>query len=169
MIAQALTNFLTGLPLPPELLTALIGMLPVLEIRAAIPVGHGVLGLSWFSSFAWSYAGSLLPGLAILYATDPTLEFCNRHSKTCHRLIGGVIEHTRRHFAHRHAKFGKFFVLVVTAIPFPGFGIWTGALAAAVFGVEKYLAIKLMALGNFIACLVVLLISLGAFRAVAAL
>jgi uncharacterized membrane protein len=165
MIKQALTSALTSLPLPPEILTVIIAILPVLEIRAAIPVGHGILGLSWFSAFAWSYVGSLVPGLVILYATEPVLDFCNRRSRTCHRVIGGLIEHTRRHFAKHHEKFGRLLVLVITAIPFPGFGIWSGALAAAVFGVEKRRAIKLMLVGNLVASLVVLLVSMGVVKA----
>jgi uncharacterized membrane protein len=167
MIKQALTSALTSLPLPPEILTVLIAMLPVLEIRAAIPVGHGILGLSWFSAFAWSYFGSLIPGLVILYATEPVLGFCNQRSRTCQRVIGRALEHTRRHFAQQHEKFGHLLVLVITAIPFPGFGIWSGALAAAVFGVEKRQALKLMLVGNVIASLVVLLVSMGVVKAAA--
>ena len=167
MISQTLTSALTNLPLPPELLTALIAMFPVLEIRAAIPVGHGILGLSWFSAFAWAYVGSLVPGIVILYATEPVLGFCNQHSHICHRLIGGALDHTRRHFAQHHEKFGHLLVFIITAIPFPGFGIWTGALAAAVFGVEKHRALKLMLAGNVIASLIVLLVSMGVVRAAA--
>jgi uncharacterized membrane protein len=166
MISQALTHAVTSWPLPPELLAAFIAMLPVLEIRAAIPVGHEVLALSWFSSFAWSYVGSLVPGLAILYATEPVLGFCNERSRTCKRVIGGVLERTRHHFAQRHEKFGRWFLLIVTAIPFPGFGIWSGALAAVIFGVDKYKAIKLMLLGNLVACFIVLLAAMGVVKAV---
>lgn len=169
MIAQAVTSVVSRWPLPPELLTFFLAMLPVVEMRGAIPVGHGVFGLTWFSAFAWSYGGSLLPGVVIMLLAEPVFGWCNRKSQFCNRLIGKTLERTRTHFAKRHERFGDLFLLLVSAIPFPGFGVWSGALAAIVFGVPRRRAIRLMALGNLVACIIVVLATMSIFKAASAL
>ena len=165
MIAQAITATVSRWPLPPELLTFFLSMLPIIEMRGAIPVGHGIFGLTWFSAFAWSYVGSLMPGVVIMLLAEPVIGWCNRKSPFCNRLIGRTLERTRTHFAKKHERFGDLFLLILVALPFPGTGVWSGALAAIVFGVPRHRAIRLMVLGNLAACIIVTLAAMGLFKA----
>src|SRR5437773_7161462 len=110
MIAQAITSSVSRWPLPPELLTFFLATLPIIEMRGAIPVGHGIFGLSWFSAFAWSYFGSLAPGIVIVLLAEPVIDWCSRKSPFCNRLIGRTLERTRKHFGKKHERFGELFL-----------------------------------------------------------
>lgn len=169
MLSHAIMSAVSRWPLPPELLTFFLAMLPVVEMRGAIPFALGVLKLSWISAFAWSYVGSLLPGLIVLRLAEPVINWCSRKSAFCNRIIGKTLNHTREHFAKKHERFGELFLLAIVSVPFPGFGVWTGALAAVVFGVPRPKAAKLMALGNLVACAIVLLASEGVIKLAAVL
>ena len=48
--------------LPPELLTFLIAMTPIGELRAAIPIALSVYHLTPLKAFFWSVLGNLIPG-----------------------------------------------------------------------------------------------------------
>ena len=164
MLSHIITDSVSRWPLPSEALTFFLAMLPIVEARGAIPVGHGVFGLSWLSTFVWSYFGSLTPGVVIMVLAEPIINWCSRKSAVCNRIIGKTLAKTRERFSKRHAKFGDFFLLIVAAIPLPLFGIWTGALAAIVFGIPRRRAIWLMAVGNAIACVIIMLASMGLFK-----
>ena len=161
---EQLIAFFTHFHWPPEVVTFLMAVMPVLEARAAIPVGHGVLGLSWFSSFFWSYAGSLFPGIVILLAVEPALSWCNRKSPFCKRVLGAALDHARKHYQKHHERFGEAALFIVASLPLPLFGVWTGSLGAVVFGVPLKRALILLAMGNAVACLLVTLASAGIFR-----
>ena len=169
MFAQTITDTVARWPFPPELLTFFLAMVPIVEMRGAIPVGHGIFGLSWFSSFAWSYLGSLTPGIFIMLLAEHVISWCNRKSPFCNRLIGKALERTRKHFSKQHEQFGNIFLLVFVALPFPGTGVWSGSLAAIVFGIPRARAIWLLAIGNIIACAIVTLAAMGLFKAASVL
>ena len=42
------------------LITFFIGMVPIIELRGAIPIGVG-MGLSYFESFIFSFIGNIVP------------------------------------------------------------------------------------------------------------
>ena len=42
------------------LITFFVGMVPILELRGAIPIGVG-LGLSYFEAFICSFIGNIIP------------------------------------------------------------------------------------------------------------
>lgn len=149
---------------PGELATLLIAMLPIVEMRGAIPLGHGVFGLSWFSSYFWSYLGSLIPGVVILYLTEPAIEWCNRKSPVCRRVIGGLLDKVRHHYHRHHARFGEIGVFIICSLPLPLLGVWTASAGAVIFGIPFRRALTLLAMGNAVACLLVTLASMGVIK-----
>ena len=152
--------------MPGELATFLIATLPVVEMRGAIPLGHGVFGLSWFSAYFWSYLGSLLPGVIILYLTEPALSWCNRKSPFCKRIIGGFLDRARQHYHRHHERFGEIGILIISSLPLPLMGVWTSSAGAVVFDIPYRRALALMAIGNAVACLLVTLASMGVIKIV---
>ena len=46
--------------IPNELLVLIISMIPVIELRGAIPIAMG-LGMSWWKAFTLSVIGNLIP------------------------------------------------------------------------------------------------------------
>ena len=59
--------------------TFFISMVPLIELRGAIPVGCG-LGLSWWQNYLVSVIGNMLPIPFILLLVESVLNFMKRHN-----------------------------------------------------------------------------------------
>lgn len=57
------------------LLTGLIGMLPVIELRGAIPVGVFTFNLTYIESFICSFIGNIIPVYFIVKYIRPLFDF----------------------------------------------------------------------------------------------
>ena len=106
----------------------LISMIPIVELRGAIPVA-AALRLPVLSSYAAAVLGNLLPVPFILLLITP---LCNILKKTklfawFPRLVEKKVEKNRSK-VEKYAKWGLF---IFVAIPLPGTGAWTGALVAS--------------------------------------
>ncbi|RLF89714.1 ligand-binding protein SH3 [Thermococci archaeon] len=55
-------------------------------------------------------------------------------------------------------------LMVFVAIPLPGTGVWTGALAAYIFGMEKRRTMTALLIGGMLSILITLIPSLGALK-----
>lgn len=145
-----------------QLVTFFIAMLPVAELRGAIPVGLGVYGLSPLSAFIWSVLGNLVPVIFLLWLLEPCSKYLSHHFYFFNRFFAWLFERTRRKYNHRFEIWGALALIAFVAIPLPVTGGWTGAAAAFVFGIPFKKALPLISLGIIIAGLIVTLISLGA-------
>ena len=111
-----------------------ISMLPIIELRGAVPVGVG-MGLPFLPVYLVAAVGNMLPVPVILLLVKPVLQFMAKF-KIFEKLVNTVME--KGHAAG--AKFGnaKYWALYTfVAIPLPGTGAWTGSLAAALLDLEK--------------------------------
>ena len=107
-------------------------MLPVTELRAALPLGL-VWGLSPRQAFLWAVAGNLMPVIPAL------LVFGRLFSGP--RFDGQGPAAALAHYAIRRrdalSRWGPAGVAALVAVPLPGTGVWTGCLVAAALGLEK--------------------------------
>ena len=106
----------------------LISMIPIVELRGALPVA-AALRLPVFSSYIAAVLGNLLPVPFILLLITPV---CNLLKKTkvfawFPRLVEKKVENNRAK-VEKYARWGLF---LFVAIPLPGTGAWTGALVAS--------------------------------------
>jgi len=160
---ERLIEIVTSLALPPEAMTCLLSALPVTELRASIPIAHGVLGLSLPSAFFWSFLGSLVPGAVILLAGEKLIAWGNRKSAWFSRIVGRQLTRTHKAFSKKHERYGEVGLVVFVGIPLPFTGVWTGALAALIFGIPFRRSFPLIAVGNAIAGTIVALATAGIF------
>jgi len=158
-----MTQWILGLHLAPELLTFLLAMLPVAELRVAIPVALGIFGMSIPAAFIFSWLGSIVPAFILVYGLGFLSDFLSRNSKTMKKFFDWWFERTYKRFWKHHEKFGSVALVIFVAIPLPVTGVWTGSVASFLFGVEKKKSIALIALGSFIAGVIVTLVYLGVF------
>ncbi len=106
----------------------IISMLPIIELRGAIPVAFA-LGLPLVPSFLVSVIGNLIPVPFILWLITP---FCNWLKKT--RLFAWFPAFLERKVSKNQEKVTKYAnwgLFLFVAIPLPGTGAWTGALIAS--------------------------------------
>ncbi|HEB01393.1 MAG TPA: ligand-binding protein SH3 [Candidatus Portnoybacteria bacterium] len=149
--------------LPPELLTLIMAMLPIVELRGAIPVALGVYHLSWPAAFGWAVLGNLIPVIFLLYLLDPLSRYLSHHFYFFNRFFIWLFEGTRRRHNHRFELLGALALITLVAVPLPMTGGWTGALVAFVFGIPFKKALPLIGLGILIAGTITTLISLSLF------
>jgi len=150
---------------PPEISTILVAMLPIAELRVALPLAIGTYKLSLFSAFLWSFIGNMIPVFFILWFLEPVSEFLMRNSSFWRRFFKWLFERTRRRFKENSQRYGVIIALILfVAIPLPITGAWTGAVAAFLFGVPYRKAVLSIAVGVLIAGIIVSALYFGTTR-----
>lgn len=145
------------------LATFLISLIPVLELRAAIPIALASFDLSIAEIFIVSVLGSFLPAIVIVYWLEPISNFL-RKFKFFDAFFEGLFKRTRAKFDKKYALGSNVALMLFVGVPLPGTGAWTGALIAWLFNFDKKQALISIALGCVIAGLIVLLASLGVIK-----
>lgn len=148
--------------MPPELITLLISMLPISELRGAIPFAIGVYNMSALSAFLWAVLGNIIPIIFILWGLDLLINKLLIHRiYVLNRFFTWLFERTRRNHSKKFERWKEFALVILVAIPLPFTGAWTGALAAFVFGIPIKRAFPLIVLGVLIAGLIVTSVTVG--------
>ncbi len=153
------TSLLTAPLLNKALGVFFISMLPIIELRGAIPVG-AALGLPWYLNMAVSVIGNLLPVPFILWFSVKVFDFLKKHN-----ICTGIIKKIEDRAMRRSESLatGEFIGLMLfVAIPFPGTGAWTGALIAALLQFDRKKSFWYITLGVLIAAIIMILVSYGA-------
>ncbi len=144
--------------LSPWVIVLLISMLPIVELRGAIPVAIAVLGMPWQEAVPLAILGNMLPIPFLLLFLEWFLKLISRfgwgkkftewlYSRTLKR--GKVVE--------RYAELG---LIVFVGIPLPGTGGWTGSLAAKIFCLPFWKSLLCVFMGVLLAALIVTLVTL---------
>ncbi len=111
------------------LLTMLVSMIPVVELRGGIPFGVGV-GLPVWAAFLAAVIGNLIPVPFIIVYIRRIFQWMRRRLPKLNRLVDRL--ERKAHLKGRRVNKYKYLGLAVfVAIPLPGTGAWTGSLAAA--------------------------------------
>ena len=144
-------------------------MVPLIELRGAIPVAVGMdLGLPEWLVLIVAILGNILPVPVIYLFARKVLEwgskvkwksfnkFCNFCLKKGEKAGDKLMKQT-----HGGVYWGLF---LFVAIPLPGTGAWTGTLAASILKLDfKKTSLSIIA-GVLVAGLIMLSVSLGLFK-----
>ncbi len=144
----------------------LISMLPVVELRGAVPWGVAC-GLPFFSTYLVAALGNMIPVPFILYIVKPILLWLQKT-----KLFGKIATFCLDKGRKAGAKFGdaKFLALFrFVAVPMPGTGAWTGSLAAALLDLDKKKSFIAVLFGVLTAGIIMGIASYGVLGAVRAL
>jgi uncharacterized membrane protein len=147
---------------PPDLATALMAMIPILELRAAIPFGIEVFGLSPVEALIMSYLGNAVPAFIVLFGLEAIAKWSNKHVKWCNRCITRFMKRTERTFHGKYKRYGALALFIFTAIPLPVTGVWTASVAAVVFRIKWKYSLPAILLGMVAAGVIVTLVTLFA-------
>ncbi len=138
--------------------TFFISMLPIIELRGAIPVG-AASGLPWYVNYLLCCIGNMLPVPVILFFVEYVLDFMKR-IKHLDRIAYWVEEKAEK-YKGQVTKYATWGLLLFVAVPLPGTGAWTGSLVAAFIKMKKKTAFFSVLGGVLIAGAIVTLISYG--------
>ena len=140
---------ITGADVGKYLATFIISMIPVIELRGAIPIGVG-LGLTHIEAMAISIIGNMLPVPFIILFIRPIFKWMTRKSEKLGRFAQKLEARAEGKWDRIH-RFQFFALTLFVAIPLPGTGAWTGALIAAVMNMRLRNALPSILLGVLIA------------------
>ena len=147
-------------------------MVPLIELRGAIPVAIGLdLGLPEWAVLITAILGNMLPVPFIyLFARKflewgsqrkwkPLKQFCNFCLKKGEKGGQKLLQKT--------GNYGTYFALFLfVAIPIPGTGAWTGTLAASILNLNFKKTMIAIISGIITAGLIMLAVSLGLFKVI---
>ena len=152
-MSEAIVLFFEKLNLTKEAIVFLISILPVVELRGAIPVGVA-LGIPSWTLYFLAVLGNCLPIPLIIFLARP---FINWLLKTrLFRGFGNWLENKVRKHSDKVLKYEVFGLMLFVAIPLPGTGAWTGALVAAFMDIRLKKAFPSIFLGVMIAGIIML-------------
>ena len=143
--------------------TIIIGMIPILELRGAIPIGVFTFHLSYIESFILSFIGNIIPVYFIVKYIRPLFDFFGRW-KPFKMIIDWATKHATRKIeeSEKLQNFTALGLFLFVAIPLPGTGAWVGSLIANFLGVPPKKAIPPIILGVFVAGIIILTMTAAA-------
>ena len=148
------------MPMKDILLTFLVAMVPVVELRGAIPFGV-VRGLNLWTAIIASVLGNLVPVPFIILFIRRLFAWMRAHMP---KLDGLVTRMEKKAEKNRAAveKYAFWGLAILVAIPLPGTGAWTGALVAAMMEMRLKRAFPAIVIGVVIAGVIVSVVTYGA-------
>ncbi len=141
------------------LITFLLSMVPVIELRGAIPVGVS-MGLSHTSAMLMAILGNMVPVPFIILFIRKIFEWLSKKSEPLARMVKRLETRAEGKWDKVH-KYQFFGLMLLVAIPLPGTGAWTGALVAALMNMRMRSAIPSILLGVILAGILVTGITFG--------
>ncbi|MBR0307879.1 MAG: small multi-drug export protein [Mogibacterium sp.] len=143
-----------------ELITFLMAMVPVIELRGAIPYGV-VAGLSVHTAFVLAVLGNLVPIPVLVVFTRKVFEWLRTKSDGLDRLVRRLEAKAdkNKEIVERYEFLG---LMILVAVPLPGTGAWTGALVAAMMNMRLKRAMPAIIVGVLIAGIIVTTVTYGA-------
>lgn len=142
--------------------TLVTAMMPILEIRGAIPVGVAS-GLDPWLAFAVGFVGNMLPIPILILLTRKIIEWLKKHNMLV--KLTAWLENKGSKGAQKVQKYSFWGLFILVAIPLPGTGAWTGALVASLLDMRLKRALPSIAMGVAVAGLIVLLVTYGVISA----
>lgn len=149
------------------LIVFLIAMVPIIELRGAIPYAVA-FGLPTVPSVITALLGNMLPVPFIYFFARKILEW-GKDKKYIGRFCSWCLEKGEKAGQKLLSKAGRgtFVALVLfVGIPLPGTGAWTGTLAASLLNIGFKKSIIAVICGLLLAGAIMLAASFGVFGAI---
>lgn len=147
-----------------ELGVLFCSMIPIIELRGAIPLG-AALGMPWWQSYILSVIGNMIPVPFILLFIRSVLKWMSGSKIKFFNKLGNWISNKAEKNKEKIEKYSFWGVCLFVAIPLPVTGAWTGSLVAATIKMNFWKAMLSALLGVMIAGVIM---TLGSYGVVAA-
>ena len=119
------------------LITFFVSMVPLIELRGAIPYSQ-IMGLPLFQSYIVAIIGNMLPVPIIFFFARKVLEWgCDK--PVIGKFFTFCLEKGHKGGEKLKATAGRglpWALLIFVGIPLPGTGAWTGTLAASILDMD---------------------------------
>ncbi len=153
------------------LLVFLVSMVPIIELRGAVPIGIG-WNLNPVLVYIIAIIGNMIP-VPFIYLFARKVLLWGADKKYIGKFFTFCLEKGEkggRKLEEKASKNGLFVALMLfVAIPLPGTGAWTGTLAASMLDFDFKRSTLAVLLGVLIAGIIMGLASMGVFGGLSAL
>lgn len=149
------------------LIVFLISMVPLIELRGAIPYAVG-FGLPIVPSIIVAMLGNMLPVPFIFFFARKVLEW-GKDKKVIGGFFTWCLQKGEKGGKKLEEKAGRglyWALLLFVGIPLPGTGAWTGTLAASFLNMDFKKSVLYVMGGLLLATAIMLAASLGVFGAI---
>ena len=158
-MGEIISNFFLNI-VGKELCVFFCSMLPIIELRGAIPMA-AAFGLPWWQAYIISVLGNLLPVPFILLLINIVIKWMASSKVRFFNKIANFLLKRVEKKRDKIEKYSFWGLCLFIAVPLPVTGAWTGSLVAAVIGMKPWKAFLSALLGVLIAGVVVTLIVYG--------
>lgn len=158
-LVQAIVNAFSG-KLSKELIVFIVSMIPVLELRGSL-LAAGFLKMNFASTYIIAVIGNMLPIPFILLFIEKIFSWLK---KTKLKNMIEKMENKALSKSDQIRKYGRFGLFLFVAIPLPGTGAWTGALASVLLRIKMRDSLFPIFMGVVTAGLIMSLISFGVIK-----
>ena len=142
------------------LLTFLTAMVPVIELRGAVPLGVG-MDLPLLPVLIVAVVGNMLPVPFIALFIRRIFGFLRTKSHKLDRMVSKIEERARKK-ARKIKKYETLGLFILVAIPLPGTGAWMGALIGSLLNIRLKWLLPAILAGVVTAGVIMCIISYGA-------
>ncbi len=161
---EAITNFFLEI-VGEELCVFFCSMIPIIELRGAIPLG-AALQVPWWLCYLLAIVGNMLPVPIILLFVKKVLHWMAKcRVKFFNKVANKLFEKAEKN-RDKIEKYGFWGVAIFVAIPLPGTGAWTGSLVAALFDMKFWKSLLSALIGVLGAGIIMTLVSYGVVEAI---
>lgn len=150
-----------GLELKLALIIIIMGALPVIELRGAIPYALA-MGVEPNLSYFLAVLGNLLPILPLLLILNPLRELIEKKIIIVEKFFAWLDRRTLRRKG-KVEQYGIIGLIMLTALPLPTTGAWTASLVAVMLKLPLWPSAIAISSGVLLAGLIVSLIARGVF------
>ena len=147
------------------IITFVVSMLPIVELRGAIPLGVS-LGLDPILCLGVSLVGNMVPIPFIIIFIRRILDWMKTKNSRLVRFAERLEKkaYSKGDLLYKGEIIG---LILIVAVPLPGTGAWTGSLIAALLNIRLKAAIPAIAAGVVIAGLLVVGLTYGFTKVIA--
>lgn len=152
------------------IITFLLSMVPIFELRGAIPIGVAA-GVKWYYAVIICLIGNMIPVPFIFFFARKILEW-GSDKPVIGKFFSWCLEKGHHGGEKLKEKAGKgmfWALLIFVGIPLPGTGAWTGTLAASLLDLDFKKSILAVSCGVVLAAIIITaatLLGFGAFSAI---
>ena len=143
------------------IMTLLVSMVPIVELRGAIPIGVAA-GVPWKAAVAISMVGNMIPVPFIFFFARKILEW-GKDKPYIGKFFTWCLEKGHHGGEKLQAKAGKgmfWALLLFVGIPLPGTGAWTGTLAASLLDLDFKKSVIAVTCGVLLAAVIITVLTL---------
>lgn len=158
-IIEAIKGFFLG-TVGKELCVFFCSMIPIIELRGAIPMG-AVFGIPWWQVYILSVLGNMVPVPFILLLIKKIIQWMSDSKIKFFNKIANFLLHKVEKKRAGIEKYAFWGVCLFVAVPLPVTGAWTGSLVAAMIDMKFWKALLSCLLGVMISGVIMTIVSYG--------